>query len=268
MLNKVSQSATSNALSADAGGRLSREELAVVIPARNEARSLRAVVTGALMHTRTVIVIDDASSDGTLATLADLPVVALRSDVHLGKGAALVLGFRKALEAGVAAVVTLDGDGQHDPSDIPAFVDIANRHPGALIVGARLRERARAPLARRLANRIADFWISRAAGVPVADSQCGHRLYPRELLVTLREPIAVADGFVFESEVLIASAWSGFEVVALPIESRYPQGSRASHFRPLRDIWRITCMVARRMFSSERPSTARLGARTTQGIEA
>lgn len=257
MLNTASHNTDLTKLPPEAGGRLTREQLAVVIPARNEVRSLREVVTGSLVHARTVIVVDDASSDGTLDVLADLPVIALRSEVHLGKGAALVLGFRKAFEAGAAAVVTLDGDGQHDPADIPAFLELANRRPGALIVGARVRERARAPLTRRLANRIADFWISRAAGVAVADTQCGHRLYPRELLVTLRVPVA-ADGFVFESEMLIDSAWRGFEVVGLPIESRYPAGSRASHFRPLRDIWRITCMVARRTFSPHRPRATTL----------
>lgn len=241
-----------------ADGRLSREQLAIVIPARNEARALREVVAGCVAAARTIIVVDDASTDGTLATLAGLDVIALRSDEHLGKGAALQLGFRKALELGVAAVVTLDGDGQHDPADIPAFIEKANRHPGALIIGARLRERTRAPLLRRLANRIADFWISRAAGVPLADSQCGHRLYPRELLATLKVTATRDDGFVFESELLIDSAWRGFQVVALPIESRYPAGSRASHFRPVRDIWRITCMVARRTFSPQRPATPRM----------
>lgn len=247
---------------AGVGARLSRDQLAVVIPARNEARSLRALVERCLPEARTIIVIDDASTDGTLETVADLGIVAIRSDQHLGKGGALLAGFRKALEAGASAVVTLDGDGQHDPADIPAFLDTANRHPGALIVGARLRQRTRAPLTRRFANRVADYWISRAAGLPVSDSQCGQRLYPRELLLTMQIEARHDEGFVFESEVLIDSAWRGFDVIALPIESRYPSNSRASHFRPLRDIWRITCMVARRTFSPERPLTARLGNRT------
>lgn len=245
-------------------GKLTRDHLAVVIPARNESPSLRLVVENCIRHAHVVIVIDDASTDGTLETIADLPVVALRSDIHLGKGAALTLGFRIALEQGALAIVTLDGDGQHDPDDIPAFLDAANRHPRALIVGARVRERERAPLTRRFANRVADFWISRAAGLQVQDSQCGHRLYPRELAATVRPSTKREDGFVFESEILIEGAWRGFGVVALPIESRYPGNLRASHFRPARDIWRITCMVARKTFSAERPMPARVAGRATE----
>lgn len=245
-------------------GKLTRDHLAVVIPARNEARSLRSLAEESLRHARVVIVVDDASTDGTLETVADLPLVALHSPTHLGKGGALALGFRAALERGALAIVTLDGDGQHDPKDIPAFLDAANRHPGALIVGARVHARNRAPLARRFANRIADFWISRAAGQLLHDSQCGHRLYPRELVATVRPSTQREDGFVFESEILIEGAWRGFNVIALPIESRYPANSRASHFRPARDIWRITCMVARKTFSPERPLPAQPIDRATE----
>ena len=237
-------------------GVLTREDLAIVIPARNEAGSLRAVAAACLSQVRLVIVVDDASIDGTIDSVADLPLIALRSPIHLGKGGALTAGFRVALDHDALAVVTLDGDGQHDAADIPAFLDAANRYPEAVIVGARIRERARAPLARRFANRIADFWISRAAGVAIHDSQCGYRLYPRDVLTSVQASTRPDDGFVFESEMLIDSAWRGFGVIALPIESRYPANARASHFRPARDIWRITCMVARRTFSPDRPFAA------------
>lgn len=239
------------------GCRLTAAQLAVVIPARNEARSLRAVASGCLAEARIVIVVDDASTDGTLDTVADLPLVALRSETHLGKGGALALGFRKALELGAEAVVTLDADGQHDPRDIPAFVDAANRQPGSLIIGARTVATETAPRTRRLANRVADFWISRAAGMAIRDSQCGHRLYPRELLLIVNPGPAPEDGFAFESAVLIDCAWQGFGVVSVPIEARYPQGLRASHFRPVRDIWRITRAVARRIYAIDRPGWTR-----------
>lgn len=239
------------------GYSLAADQVAVVIPARNEARSLREVVTACLSQVRTVIVVDDASTDGTLDAVADLPLVAVRSETHLGKGGALALGFRKALELGAEAVVTLDGDGQHDPHDIPAFVEIANRHPGSLVIGARVLAAEAAPLTRRLANRVADFWISRAAGLVIRDSQCGQRLYPRELLLSVTPGTAPESGFAFESDVLIACAWQGFGVVAVPIQARYPENRRASHFRPARDIWRITCAVARRTYAVDRPQWTR-----------
>lgn len=222
---------------------LSASSVAVVVPARNEARSIRAVAGGCLAHASVVIVIDDASSDGTAAALQGLPVTLLRSDVRLGKGGALARGFAAAVQAGAQAVITVDGDGQHDPADIPAFIAAANRYPCHLILGARTKQRQRAPRARLWANRIADFWISWAAGQAVRDTQCGHRLYPAELLRGNDVPATLPRGFVFESEMLIAAAWRGFPVVSLPIESRYPPQARASHFRPAQDIWAITCMV-------------------------
>jgi len=239
------------------GYSLTADQLAVVIPARNEVRSLREVVTACLAEVRTVIVVDDASTDGTLDTVADLPLVAIRSEAHLGKGGALSLGFRKALDLGAEAVVTLDGDGQHDPRDISAFVDAANRHPGSLVIGARVLATEAAPLARRFANRVADFWISRAAGFVIRDSQCGHRLYPREVLLSVTPGTAPESGFAFESDVLIATTWQGFGVVSVPIKARYPEDRRASHFRPARDIWRITCAVARRIYAVDRPRWTR-----------
>lgn len=217
--------------------------VAVVIPARNEAAAIREVVLSCLQQVAQVIVIDDASTDGTGEQVKDLPITLLRSEQQLGKGGALARGFAKALELGVSAVITLDGDGQHDPSDIPQFMAAANRYPQHLILGARLKQLHNAPRARLMANRIADFWISWAAGQPVRDSQCGHRLYPADLLRAVTARSGLDFGFVFESEILIEAARHHFDIVAVPIESRYPPYARASHFQPARDIWRITKMV-------------------------
>jgi glycosyltransferase involved in cell wall biosynthesis len=223
---------------------IGRDQIAVVIPARNEVASIHSLAQACLEHAQTVIIVDDASTDGTADALRSLPVTVLRGHQWLGKGAALAWGFRAALEQGALAIITLDGDGQHDPADIPAFIDAARRFPSHLILGARLKNLECAPRGRLVANRIADFCISWAAGQAIRDSQCGHRLYPRELLATVQPQVTAEDGFVFESEILIESARRGFDIVAVPIESRYPANARPSHFRPGYDIWRITCMVA------------------------
>jgi glycosyltransferase involved in cell wall biosynthesis len=222
---------------------LRSEQLAVVIPARNEARSIRDIALASRAYADTVIVVDDASTDGTSEALQDLPITLLRSATQLGKGGALAWGFRAALEQGARAIITLDGDGQHDPHDIPAFIDAAGRNSSHLIIGARLKAASCAPRMRRAANRSADFWVSWAAGQRVTDSQSGHRLYPRELLLTVHADNSLADSFAFESEMLIESARRGFAITTVPIETRYPRDARASHFRPMRDIWRITRMI-------------------------
>jgi glycosyltransferase involved in cell wall biosynthesis len=226
---------------------LTLSQLAVVIPARNEAASIRAVAEACLKYSSRVIVVDDASTDDTAAALHGVAVQLLRSETQLGKGGALQLGFAAAMQAGAAAVITLDGDGQHDAADIPAFVAAANRYPHHLIVGARLRQMHNAPRRRLIANRIADFFISWAAGQAVRDTQCGQRLYPAALLHAVTLQSRPIDGFVFESEILIDAVRKGFSAVSVPIEARYPPHARASHFKPARDIWRITRMVSRKV---------------------
>ncbi|HEX9625647.1 MAG TPA: glycosyltransferase family 2 protein [Acidiferrobacterales bacterium] len=216
---------------------------AVVIPAYNEAATLRDVATRALAQARRVIVVDDGSSDATAASVAGLPVTLLRNDANLGKAASLWRGMQAALTDGADAVITLDGDGQHAPEDIPRLLAAAAARPASLIIGARRGDRARIPAMRYYANRFANFWLSWASGQRLPDSQSGFRLYPAALLARLRVPHGKGRGFVFESEVLIEAARLGFPTVAVDIPAVYRPGARPSHYRH-RDSLRITAMVA------------------------
>lgn len=226
--------------------RLDRTNVAVVIPALNESLRIRGVVEDALAHSDTVIVVDDGSDDGTSDCIADLPAIVLRHPERMGKGASLRDGFAEALRRGARAVATMDGDGQHAGSDIPRLIDAANRHPGCVIVGARLRKRATQPVYRRIGNDFGDWGISWACGFRVRDSQSGQRLYPAAV-VALRD--VPGEGFVYEAQLLISAARrAGASVVAVPIESRYqaadaPVEFRASHFRLFRDLYAITSHV-------------------------
>lgn len=233
---------------ADAAALLGRDNIAVVIPALNEALRIRDVVEGALAHCDRVIVIDDGSDDGTSEAIADLPVTLLRHATRMGKGAGLRDGFAEALRQGALAVVTMDGDGQHRAEDIPRLLDAANRRPGWLVIGARLRRRANQPLYRRLANEFGDWGIAWGTGYQVADSQSGQRLYPANVCALACSGIPGED-FVFEAQVVMSAAQElGTRCVSVPIEARYNQvhgapDFRPSHFRPLRDLWRITSHI-------------------------
>ena len=233
---------------ADNAPLLTRADIAVVIPALNEALRIRDVVEGALAHCDRVIVIDDGSDDGTAEAIADLPVAVLRHATRMGKGAGLRDGFAEALRQGALAVVTMDGDGQHRAEDIPRLLDAANRRPGWLVIGARLRRRANQPLYRRLANEFGDWGIAWGTGYQVADSQSGQRLYPANVCALACSGIPGED-FVFEAQILMSAARElGTRCVSVPIEARYNQihgapDFRPSHFRPLRDLWRITSHI-------------------------
>jgi glycosyltransferase involved in cell wall biosynthesis len=223
-------------------------DIAVVIPALNEALRIREVVEGALAHCPRVIVVDDGSDDDTVARVADLPVTLLRHAQRMGKGASLRDGFREALRQDARAVLTMDGDGQHAAADIPRLLAAANRHPGCVVIGARLRRRSQKPLLRRLANEFGDWGLAWGTGYQIADSQSGQRLYPAAVAALDDVP---GEDFVFEAQIMISAARRlGTRCVSVPIESRYKcvhsqEQFRASHFRPLRDLWRITSHIVR-----------------------
>ena len=233
---------------ADTTPLLSRDNIAVVIPALNEVLRIRDVVEGALANCERVIVVDDGSDDGTSDAISDLPVTVLRHATRMGKGAGLRDGFAEALRQGALAVVTMDGDGQHHADDIPRLLAAANRHPGFIAIGARLRKRANQPAYRRLANEFGDWGIAWGTGYQVADSQSGQRLSPANVCALAGTGIPGED-FVFEAQILMSAAQElGTRCVSVPIEARYNQihgapDFRPSHFRPLRDLWRITSHI-------------------------
>ena len=227
---------------------LTAGRIAVVIPALNEALRIREVVDAALRQCPNVIVVDDGSDDGTADAVTDLPITLVRHASRQGKGAALRSGFAEAMRQGHAGVLSMDGDGQHRAEDIPRLLAAANRHPGWIVIGARLRKRANQPLHRRLANAFGDWGIAWGTGYQVADSQSGQRLYPIHVCALAGTGIPGED-FVFEAQLLMSAAQQlGTRCVSVPIDARYNdvQGAptfRPSHFRPLRDLWRITSHI-------------------------
>lgn len=223
-----------------------RSNIAVVIPALNEALRIRGVVEGALAECPNVIVIDDGSDDDTVERIRDLPVIVLRHPQRMGKGASLRDGFAEALRRGFTGILTMDGDGQHAASDIPRLIDAGNRHPGHIVIGARLRKRSLQPGYRRIANAFGDWGVAWGTGYGIADSQSGQRLYPAAVAALAD---VAGDDFVFEAQILIsASRQLGVRCVSVPIEARYQcadslEQFRVSHFRPWRDFRRITVHI-------------------------
>ena len=225
------------------------QHYAVVIPAYNEELTIYTVARQALEYLRNVIVVDDGSTDRTAQVLQELPVTVLRNDTNCGKAASLWKGFQFLKQQGMTAVVTLDGDGQHNPDDIPRLIEQAEHTPHRIIIGARRRPWTRHTWHRIMANRIADFWVSWAAGHPIADSQSGFRIYPMPLITRLNIPTNRERSFVFESEVLVEGAKLGFWSIPVPIESEPRQAPRPSYFRPVVDIARITKMIAGKLLA-------------------
>lgn len=231
---------------------LHRGNVAVVIPALNEALRIDEVVSEALAYCEHVIVVDDGSDDATPDIVAALPVTLLRHPQRTGKGQALRDGFAEARRRGFAAVVTMDGDGQHRASDILRMIEAANRHPNCIVNGARLKKRGTQPWYRRIGNDFGDWGIAWGCGYRMVDTQSGQRLYPASVLALDGVP---GEGFVFEAQILISAARRlGCGVVSVPVETRYhcadsDEQFRKSHFRLYRDLKLITLHVLRQVLT-------------------
>ena len=228
---------------------ISSRTTAIVIPAYNEAATIRDLVNRCLAQQDMVIVVDDGSTDDTVAQLKGLNVSVIENSQNFGKATSLWKGMQYALSQRAQQIITLDGDGQHAPEDIPRLIDAARQHPVSLIIAARLKNTENAPKSRLRANKIADFWISWAAGQKINDSQSGYRLYPAELLSNPRLNVSTKHGFVFESEIIIEAVRRGYPCYTVAIDSVYLQHARESHFNPVADITRIVLMVAWKLIS-------------------
>ena len=223
----------------------------IVIPVFNEALTIGAVVAAARRHAP-VLVIDDGSADdsGAIARAAGAEI--LRHPRRLGKGAALQSGIEIARQRRASAVITLDGDGQHDAAEIPRLVDAARRSPTAIVIGSRLEGIGRMAVARAHATRMAAFFMSWGTGLPALDTQSGFRVYPLALCDKLTPRAA---GFVWETEILARAAALGVEVVEVPV-TVIPRAARRSRFRPLADGASIAAYLGRTVIARWREELA------------
>ena len=166
-----------------------------------------------------------------------------------GKGAALRRGLTEALARDAQRVVTMDGDGQHDPDDLPRLLAAAAQAPDALVIGGRLGgigQRAVAvplPSSRVAAIRVAGFFINWLTGAAVSDTQSGFRVYPAGLIDAVRPR---REGFVLESEMLIGAAARGWRLVEVPVAAIH-FAERRSRFRPVRDGTAVGIYLAARI---------------------
>lgn len=203
----------------------SETRVLALIPAYNEAPRVAAVVRGALQHLP-VLVVDDGSRDETAAEAERAGGEVLRQIPNQGKGVALRTGFRAALDMGYDYVLTLDADGQHDPAEIPAFLQTITSAPD-LVIGARNFDQM--PLVRRIGNTIGRGLFSWAMGAHIEDNQSGYRLISRRLMqsvLTSRE-----QGFEFEVEMIMVCVRSKFKLAWVPIQTIYRE--RKSHIKPV-----------------------------------
>ncbi|MFI5370018.1 MAG: glycosyltransferase family 2 protein [Candidatus Eisenbacteria bacterium] len=212
--------------------------VAALIPAYQAAAHLGEVLMrlAVLEEAPEVLVVDDGSRDATAEVARRHGARVLAFAANRGKGHALLAGFRAL--AGYDAVVSLDADGQHPPESFPDFVRAAET--GVDVVLGYRRFDTGMPALRRFANGWSSAWASLAAGRRISDSQCGYRLYRREVLTAV--PVR-ASRYEVESEMAVRAARLGFRIAEIEVPTVY--GGETSHIRLHRDVPRILGMLAR-----------------------
>jgi Glycosyl transferase family 2 len=212
------------------------------IPVYNNAATIADVARRCREQIDHVLVVDDGSTDADLRDLLkNLDVTVVRHPSNQGKGAAILTALQFASERGSEYLLTLDGDGQHFPEDIPGF--LSRLSPDSILLGARDRITGDMPRSSLFGRDFSDFWVCIESGASLRDTQSGFRVYPIKLLQNLR---LVCRHYNFEMEVLTRAVWAGLSVVSVPIRVWYPgRSQRISSFRPLLDNLRISLLHTR-----------------------
>jgi glycosyltransferase involved in cell wall biosynthesis len=217
--------------------------LIAIIPSYNEEKNIRSVVEGTKRYVDKVIVIDDGSCDKTYEEALKGGATVYRNKGNLGKADAMKIGFSRALDLGADFVLTIDGDGQHNPDEIPKFVSRLNEGFD-LVVGARKFDTKQMPVVRIFANSFSSFLSSLACNTRIFDSQSGFRLIKRRLVEKIKFE---SRRYEMETEMLIKAARCGFKIGFIEIDTIYRMEAK-SKINQILDPLRFLLLVLRLSF--------------------
>ena len=227
------------------------QRIAVVIPCYNTTSRCADVVARTMPFADAIVAVDDGSIDDTAEHLRASGCLVLQLPVNSGKGVALAAGFREVLKGSAGPlgaradyVVTIDGDGQHDPADIPRLVDCARRSGADLVLG--MRNPAAMPQKNRVGAHFSRLLFLIGTSTFVADTQSGFRLLSRALVAELIDRVSWK-GYESESEALWRTIELDRKVASAEITTIYIDGNRGSQFDAWRDSGRIASVFARQL---------------------
>jgi glycosyltransferase involved in cell wall biosynthesis len=209
-------------------------KICAIIPAFNEAEAIAGVIRGIRSFGIGVVVVDDGSTDET-SLIAEKEKAYVIHHLHRnGKGLSIRNGFNYALKQGYDLVFTIDGDGQHDPLDIPKFLNKIKKRRCSVVVGNRMNSPKGMPFIRIITNKIMSSIISAICRQYIPDTQCGYRLFTGDAISVID---IKSRKFEIDSELLVKLAQKNFRIDSVPIKSIY--ASETSKIRPVRDTFRF-----------------------------
>ena len=227
-------------------------DISVVLPSLDPDEKLTAVINGLLEYGfQDIILINDGSKPENLHYFEDAAkhpeVHLLHHEVNRGKGAALKTAFTWFLEnrPDAKGVVTVDGDNQHHPADTKACSEHM-LETGRLVLGVRDFDQPDVPFKSRNGNKITSFVFKVFVGMTISDTQTGLRAIPRKDLEILNT--VYGDRFEYETNMLLAMKTHGIPFDEVKIRTVYIEENKSSHFRAVRDSWRIYKLILAHFF--------------------
>ncbi len=222
-----------------------RDGVSAVLPARNEARWLGAVLTALRPRVEVAYVVDDGSTDATAEVARAHGAVVISRARSGGVGAATARGLRAAARAGARIVVTLDADGQHDPCWIAPAVERLRESSADAVLAERFHSVRGVPITKRIANNLGWMFLSRIIGRrPITrDVSCGFRVYgPRALAALQLGPRSRGLGYAFVQSTYARLHAAPLRLVAIDVPAIYPRATGT----PLQEMlqflaWARTC---------------------------
>lgn len=186
-----------------------------LIPAYNEEKTIADVITKTKLYVDQVVVIDDGSADTTSQEAARAGAMIVRHKVNLGKGAALKTGCEYALQHGAQKIVVLDADGQHDPVEIPKFMEALEQHD---VVFSYRKVPDSMPFMMRFGNSFINRALRIIYNVDIQDSQCGYRAFTTAAYLKIRWD---AINYYVETEMILRVGKKKLKHTSIPIETIY-----------------------------------------------
>ena len=221
------------------------DKICVLIPAYNAQGTLGQVLKKIQPLEIDTIVVNDGSEDETKMVAVTNGASVLEHPFNLGKGSALRTGFQYVIQKGYEIIITLDADGQHDPSVIPSLLPIFRRVKPDILIASRADEFEKMTFLRWFWNRLGAKAVARLCHSDITDSQSGFRLIRTEVLKNVD---LITSGFETELELLIRACKKGFSVLSVPTMTQRIDGTESSHFRPVVDTWRVCKLFLRSLF--------------------
>jgi glycosyltransferase involved in cell wall biosynthesis len=221
------------------------DKICILIPAYNAQETLGFVLKKIKPLKIDTVVVDDGSSDETKRVALENGARLVGHPLNLGKGAALRTGFQYILQRDYHMVITLDADGQHDPSEIPSLLKIFQSVKPDILIASRAAEFGKMTFLRRFWNRLGVKAVARLCHSDITDSQSGFRLIRTEVLKGVD---LFTSRFETELELLINACKRGFSVLSVPIKTQNVDGTGSSHFRPVVDTWLVCKIFLRSLF--------------------